>query len=74
MCVCVLSCVQLLQPCGLHLSGLPCPWDFPGKKTEVSCHFLLQGNLPNPRIELESSASPALAKQILYHWATWEAP
>ena len=20
-----------------------CPWDFPGKNTEVGCHFLLQG-------------------------------
>ena len=23
---------------------LLCPWDFPGKNTEVSCHFLLQGS------------------------------
>jgi len=22
---------------------LLCPWDFPGKNTEVGCHFLLQG-------------------------------
>ena len=27
------------------------PWDSPGKNTVLSCHFLLQGNLPNPRIE-----------------------
>ena len=32
-----------------------CPWDFPGKNTGAGCHFLLQGNLPNPRIELRSS-------------------
>ena len=25
----------------------PCPWDFPGKNTEVGCHFLLQGIFPN---------------------------
>ena len=23
-----------------------CPWDFPGKNTEVGCHFLLQGIFP----------------------------
>ena len=32
------------------------PWDFPGKNTEVDCHFLLQGNLPNPVIEPGSLA------------------
>jgi len=25
---------------------LLCPWDFPGKNTGVSCHFLPQGNFP----------------------------
>ena len=30
---------------------LLCPWDFPGKNPGVGCHFLLQGNLPDPRIE-----------------------
>ena len=24
-----------------------CPWDFPGKNTEISCHFLLHGVFPN---------------------------
>ena len=24
-----------------------CPWDFPGKDSGVSCHFLLQGDLPH---------------------------
>ena len=28
-----------------------CPWDFPGKNTGVSCHFLLQGDLPDSGIE-----------------------
>ena len=23
-----------------------CPWDFPGKNTEMGCHFLLQGTEP----------------------------
>ena len=34
-----------------------CPWNFPGKNTGVGCHFLLQGNLPNPGIK---PLSPAL--------------
>ena len=29
---------------------------FPGKNSGVGCHFLLQGNLSNPEIELVSSA------------------
>ena len=33
---------------------LLCPWNSPGKNSEVGCHFLLQGNLPNPGIEPES--------------------
>ena len=32
----------------------------PGKNTGVGSHSLLQGNLPNPGIELASSVSPAL--------------
>ena len=35
---------------------LLCPWDFPGKNTGVGCHFLLQGNLPNPEVEIASLA------------------
>ena len=32
-------------------------WDFPGKSASVGCHFLLQGDLPDPGIE---PGSPAL--------------
>ena len=32
-----------LRPHGLWSTRLLCPWDFPGKNTEVGCHFLLQG-------------------------------
>ena len=35
--------------------------DSPGKNTGVDCHFLLPGDLLDPRIEPESLASPALA-------------
>jgi len=34
---------ESLQLCGLELTRLLCPWDFPGKDTGVGCHFLHQG-------------------------------
>ena len=37
-----LSCLTL-QPQGLEPDWLLCPWDFPGKKTKVRCHFFLWG-------------------------------
>ena len=47
-----LSRVQLFAtPWPTRLLG---PWDFPGESTGVGCHFLLQGNLPNPGIEFRS--------------------
>ena len=39
-----LSRVQRLWPHGLQPARLLCLWDFPGKNTGVSCHFLLQGS------------------------------
>ena len=36
---------------GLKPARLLCPWDSPRKNTRVGCHFLLQGNLPDPGIE-----------------------
>ena len=58
--------VQLLYPPllrshGIQPSRLLCPWDFPGKNTGVVCHFIAQGNLPDPGIEL---VSPALAGRV----------
>ena len=44
---------------------LLCSWDFPGKNTGVGCDFLLQGGLPDPRIEPTSPASPALQADSL---------
>ena len=35
-----------LRPCGLYLARHLCPWDFSGKNTGVSCHFLLPGIFP----------------------------
>ena len=44
--MCVVSCSVVsncLWPHGLYPARLLCPWNFPGKNTGVSCHFLLQG-------------------------------
>ena len=38
----------LLQPHGLWLTRLLCPWNSPGKNTGVGFHFLLQGIFPDP--------------------------
>jgi len=54
-----------------HLSCQPlCAWDFPGKNTEVGCHFLLQGIFWNQG----SNLGLLQCRQILHHWAIWEAP
>ena len=43
-CCCLVTklCPTLLLPHGLQPASLLCSWDFPGKNTGVSCHFLLQ--------------------------------
>ena len=46
-------CVTLCDPMDWGSARFLCP---PGKKTGVGCHFLLQGNLPNPGIEPRSPA------------------
>ena len=38
------SCSTLCDP--MDPASLLCPWDFPGKNTEVGCYFLLQGIFP----------------------------
>ena len=45
-----------LPPHGLQPARLLCPWDSPGKKTGVGCHFLLQGIIPTQGLN-----PPALA-------------
>ena len=46
-----------------------CPQDSPLKNTGGACHFLLQGIFPTQG----SNVRLLLGRQILYHWATWEA-
>ena len=45
----------------------------PGKNTGVGCHAILQGNLPDPRIEFMSLTSAALANGFFTTTAAWEA-
>ena len=64
----VIVCAQSLSVVWLFVTSwtvayrLLCPWDFPGKNTGVGCHFLLQGNLPDPGIK---PGSPALQADAL---------
>ena len=56
-------CLTPLQPCGLKLTKLLCPWNFPGKKTGVDCHFLLQEIFPGTKpVNL---VSPTLAGRLV---------
>ena len=41
-----LLCPGSLWCHGLEVARFLCPWDFPGKNTEVGSHFLLQGIFP----------------------------
>ena len=47
----------------------PASMGFPGQSTGVGCHFLLQGMFPTQG----SNWHLLLDRQILYHWATWQA-
>ena len=60
--LCLTRCDHMVCPVRLL-----CPWDSPGKNTEVGCQCPPPGNLPDPGIEPESLASPALAGKIFYH-------
>ena len=58
----MLSCsvCDSLQPHELKPTRLLCPWDFPGKNTGVSYHFILQGIFSTQRLH------PPLSR--LLHW------
>ena len=69
LCVCVFACVcvraqscsTLCDPMDCSPPGFSVHGDASGKNSRVHCHFLLQGDLPDPGIEPKSLASPALA-------------
>ena len=60
-CVVAQSCPTLCDPMDSSFPG-SCPWDSPGKNSEVSCHFLLQGIFPTQRLNPH-----------LYHLLHWQA-
>ena len=51
--ICCCSCCLVTKSCSTLVTPMEysppflCPWDFPGKYTGVSHHFLLQGIFPN---------------------------
>ena len=57
------SCPSLCDPMDWQPTKLLHPWDFPGKNTEIGCHFLLQGIF----LTQESNLGFLHYRQILYH-------
>ena len=53
------SCPTLCNPMDYSPPGSSVHGDSPGKNTGMGCHFLLQGNLPNPGIKPRSPALQA---------------
>ena len=51
LCVCSVASYPL-RPHELLPTRFLCPWNFPGKNTGLSCHFLLQGILLTQRLNL----------------------
>ena len=47
-CIVAKSCLTFCDPVDCNPPSSFCPWDFSGKNTGVGCHFLVQGNLPDP--------------------------
>ena len=64
-----LSRVQVFATPWTVACQAPLSTDFPGKNTVEGCHFLLQRMFPSQGSNLHF----LLGRQILYHWATWEA-
>ena len=61
-----------VQPCGPEPTRLPCPWNFSGNNAGVCCHFLLHRIFRIQGLNLHLLCL-LHCRQILYHWATWEA-
>ena len=63
MCVSGSVISDSLWPHGLYPARFLCPWNSPGKNTEVGCHSILQGVFPT------QGWNPGLphCRRILYH-------
>ena len=70
VCEGMLSGLRLFETSWTVATRLLCPWDSPGKKTGMGCHFLLQDS-SRPRHQTCISCT---GRQIVDHGATWEAP
>ena len=58
-----------LWPQEPHPTRLLCPCDFPSRNTGADCHFLLQGNLAEPGMEIGLLCLLHF-RRILYGWAS----
>ena len=82
MCVCIHTymhakslqlCLALFNPMDCSPPKLLCPWDSPGKNTDVGCHAFLQGIFPTQGLNLRLLTSPALVVRFFSTSAAWEA-
>ena len=70
-------CAKSLQSCPTlcdsmdHSPPGSCPWDCPGKNTEVGCHALLQRIFPT---QGSNPCLLSLLHWVLYHFTTWGSP
>ena len=69
-CLVAKLCLSLLWPYGLPPARLICPWNILCKNTGGGWHFLLQGIFSTQG----RTCISCIGRQILYHWATREAP
>ena len=60
------SCLTLATP---WTARLLCPWDSPGKNTEVDCHFLLQGIFPTQELNPGLLHCRQILYQLSYEWS-----
>ena len=61
MCMLSQSCLTLCESMDYRLPGSSVHGIFSGKNTWLGCHFLLQGNTPDPGTEPASPVSPEFA-------------
>ena len=68
--ICCCCCLIAQSRHGLQPARFLCPRDFPGKNTEVGCHFLLHGIIPTQGSNLSllhwQADSPPLSHQGSY--------
>ena len=69
-CACTPLCLNLYDPRNHSPPGPSVHGDSPGENIGEGCHFLLQGNLPDPGME---HTSPALPVRFFTLSAIWEA-